>query len=232
MTPSEHFLFFKGISKGRSYLSGGEQSKFEKAGIMVKQSSLFVCGALCEGMVNFEKLKGFVSRVRPALAKGTAVRLPVGYPAICIDGSDAIQGQILDLEASDTLLSILDEFHGFNPNKPEKSLMIKAELDVVCENLQFKALAYVLNPDRMPKKLEVIEQGDWVRNLQENPPLTERLNDKQKQYVSRLGASSGREIVPIDLDLYRQLMSLEIVADKGRRLALTKLGKELYKHLQ
>ncbi|NQZ01003.1 MAG: gamma-glutamylcyclotransferase [Bdellovibrionales bacterium] len=199
---------------------------------MVKQSSLFVCGALCEGMVNFEKLKGFVSRVRPALAKGTAVRLPVGYPAICIDGSDAIQGQILDLEASDTLLSILDEFHGFNPNKPEKSLMIKAELDVVCENLQFKALAYVLNPDRMPKKLEVIEQGDWVRNLQENPPLTERLNDKQKQYVSRLGASSGREIVPIDLDLYRQLMSLEIVADKGRRLALTKLGKELYKHLQ
>ena len=199
---------------------------------MGKQSSLFVCGALGEGMVNFEKLKGFVSRVRPALAKGTAGRLPVGYPAICIAGSAAIQGPLLDLEASDTLLSILDEFHGFNPNKPEKSLMIKAELDVVCENLQFKALAYVLNPDRMPKKLEVIEQGDWVRNLQENPPLTERLNDKQKQYVSRLGASSGREIVPIDLDLYRQLMSLEIVADKGRRLALTKLGKELYKHLQ
>jgi gamma-glutamylcyclotransferase (GGCT)/AIG2-like uncharacterized protein YtfP len=199
---------------------------------MVKQESLFVCGALCEGMVNFEKLKSFVLRVRPALAKGSAVRLPVGYPAICLEGSDAIQGQLLDLEASEALFHILDEFHGFKASKPDKSLMIKAELDIVCEDIQSRAPAYVLNPSRMPARLEKIPQGDWLKNLRDNPPLTERLTDKQKQYITRLGASSGREIVPIDLELYRQLMSLEIVVDKGRRLALAKLGKELYKYLQ
>ncbi|MEO0336535.1 MAG: gamma-glutamylcyclotransferase family protein [Pseudomonadota bacterium] len=232
MTASRTNSVLLGRSKRGVLTSRGEnKAKLEKAGVMIKQESLFVCGALCEGMVNFEKLKGFVRRVRPALAKGSAVRLPVGYPAICLEGGDAIQGQLLDFEASETLFTILDEFHGFNPNKPEKSLMVKAVLEVVCDNLQSRASAYVLNPQRTPAKLERIPQGDWVRNLQENPPLTERLSDKQKHYIAKLGASSGREIVPIDLDLYRQLMSLEIVVDKGRRLALTKLGKELYKHL-
>jgi hypothetical protein len=62
-----------------------------------------------------------------------------------------------------------------------------------------------------------------------------RLTAKQKAYIQRLGLSTGRskgrEIVPIDLGLYRELMHLEIVVDKGRRLALTELGQELCRML-
>ena len=40
------------------------------------------------------------------------------------------------------------------------------------------------------------------------------------------------DIIPIDdLTLYRELMKLELIVDKGRRLALSSLGKEVYNHL-
>lgn len=57
------------------------------------------------------------------------------------------------------------------------------------------------------------------------------LTEKQKDYILRLGRVSGREIIPIDLPLYRELMNLEIIVDKGRRLALSKLGHEIYRYL-
>ena len=198
---------------------------------MFRQETLFVCGALCEGMVNFDKLQSFVKSVRPVRVKGSAVRLPVGYPALSVDGEDVVQGQLLEMEASETLFSILDEFHGFNPNKPEKSLMLKSRVEVECDGELVSTQAYVLNPLRPQKGLMPIPQGDWQKDIQEQPPLLEKLTDKQKTYISKLGASSGREIVPIDLELYRQLMNLEVIVDKGRRLALSKLGKDLYKHL-
>jgi hypothetical protein len=67
--------------------------------------------------------------------------------------------------------------------------------------------------------------------MREEPVFTEKLSEKQKSYVQRLGAISGREIVPIDLGLYRELMNLELIVDKGRRLALSKLGQEVYRYL-
>lgn len=53
------------------------------------------------------------------------------------------------------------------------------------------------------------------------------LSPAQKAYVLKLGECKGREIVPINLDLYRQLIKLELVVDKGRRLALSSLGKQV-----
>ncbi len=61
--------------------------------------------------------------------------------------------------------------------------------------------------------------------------LKNDLSEKQMDYILRLGKVSGREIVPIDLQLYRELMNLEIIVDKGRRLALSKLGHEIYRFL-
>ncbi|MNS72308.1 hypothetical protein D3C72_1057130 [compost metagenome] len=65
----------------------------------------------------------------------------------------------------------------------------------------------------------------------EEPALTAKLSDKQVTYIQKLGKSSGREIIPIDLTLYRELMNLELIVDKGRRLALSKFGQEVYRHL-
>lgn len=61
--------------------------------------------------------------------------------------------------------------------------------------------------------------------------LTESFWERQKSYVQKLGLTLGREIVPIDLPLYRELMNLELIVDKGRRLALSKLGQEVYRYL-
>ncbi len=57
------------------------------------------------------------------------------------------------------------------------------------------------------------------------------LTERQEAYIKKLGKSTGREIVPIDLPLYRELMNLELIVDKGRRLALSKLGHEVYRNL-
>ncbi len=57
--------------------------------------------------------------------------------------------------------------------------------------------------------------------------LVHELTSRQAGYVKRLSQILGREIVPIDLDLYRELLKLGLIIDKGRRLALTKLGKEV-----
>ena len=49
--------------------------------------------------------------------------------------------------------------------------------------------------------------------------------------ILKLGASSGRDIVPINLDIYRDLLNKGLIVDKGRRLALTNLGFDVYKYL-
>ncbi len=61
----------------------------------------------------------------------------------------------------------------------------------------------------------------------EMPTLTE----KQRLYIQKLGTTTGRKIVPIDLTLYRELMKLNLIEDKGRRVALTKLGTEVFRQL-
>lgn len=63
-------------------------------------------------------------------------------------------------------------------------------------------------------------------------PVAMTLTENQKRYILKLGASSGRDIVPIKLELYRELMNKGLVVDKGRRLALTALGKEVYRYLE
>ena len=74
--------------------------------------------------------------------------------------------------------------------------------------------------------------GDWQRSLHENPPLPSRLNEKQKHYLGKLSAITGREILPIhDLTMYRELMKLELIVDKGRRIALSKFGHEVCRYL-
>jgi hypothetical protein len=57
------------------------------------------------------------------------------------------------------------------------------------------------------------------------------LTEKQIAYIKKLGQTKGRNSVPIDLNLYRDLVKLQLVVDKGRRLALSKLGSEIFETL-
>lgn len=196
------------------------------------EGKFFVYGSMSEGLVHFEKIREFVLDSKPALIQGKAYRLRVGFPVVLEQGSDAIPGQIVTLKANDLLFALLDQFHGVHSHDAAKSLYWRKTVYAKLAHGEIVAVqTYLLNPAKLPKTATVIEGGDWQQTLVSEPPLIEKLTERQRAYIQRLGASTGREIVPIDLSLYRELMNLEIIVDKGRRLALSKLGHEVYRHL-
>lgn len=198
----------------------------------MNNQKLFVYGSMAEGMVHFQKLKDFIESVVPAVARGTVYRLKIGYPAMALNGQDYIHGNLVVLKSSEIIWHLLDGFYGFNQQEPQKSLYLRENIDVLVQSEITPATVYVLPPDKIPNSAQIIPNGDWMTSLQSYPPISEKLTEKQKNYVLKLGSSSSREIVPIDMSLYRELMSYELIVDKGRRLALSPLGQELYRFLK
>jgi gamma-glutamylcyclotransferase (GGCT)/AIG2-like uncharacterized protein YtfP len=195
------------------------------------EMKFFVYGSLSEGLVHFSKIQEFIQASNPAVATAAVYRLKVGFPVLLEEGQDPVAGQLLELRTTDLLVNLLDEFHGFHKLDESKSLYFRREITVETALGAEKAWAYVLNPKKLPKNAALIVGGDWKASMQGEPPLTEKLTERQRTYIQRLGNSTGREIVPIDLPLYRELMNLEMIVDKGRRLALSKTGHEVFRYL-
>lgn len=193
----------------------------------------FLCGSWTEGMVNFAKIQTYISDLKQGQILAKAVRTKLGFPLLLKDRADRVWGQLAEIQVSDFLLAILDEFHGVHPSDPNKGLHTRESTFVELEDgIQVEAWAYFANPKKIPAGSSEILSGDWKKSLEEQPTLIEKLTERQVAYVKKLGSASGRDIVPIqDLSLYRELMNLELIVDKGRRLALSKLGKEVYRHL-
>lgn len=191
----------------------------------------FVYGSLTQGLVHFQKIQDFILASEPARLQATAYRLKVGYPVVLEGGLDLIPGELLEIKSWDLLIQLLDQFHGFDPLLPEKSMYWRKSVIVESGDGPLEAWTYFLNPKYLPKTAEMIERGDWRESLSAHPALTDKLTESQRQYIMRLGATTGREIVPIDMQMYRELLNLEIIVDKGRRLALSKLGHEVYRYL-
>ncbi len=201
--------------------------------------TFFGYGSMSEGMVHFDKISKFVLSTQTAYVFGSVYRLAVGFPVLLNQGQQEIKGTLFEMEANHLLLNLLDEFHGFDPIKPENSFCYRGEAAVFSRSKHGEemikhdqvAFAYFINPSKLPRSAALIIDGDWEKSLKERPAMTSILTSRQKSYIRRLGSSSGRDIIPIDLDLYRELMNLEIIRDKGRRLALTKYGKEVFRYL-
>lgn len=196
----------------------------------------FVIGSWTEGMFHFKKLQPFVISYEPAIIKAAAYRLPIGFPVLVSPGTehnDEILGQLIELRADETLLGLMDTLHGVHPSDSTKGLHTRAQVSVQkMSGSADLADIYFFNPLKLTAKAVRIKDGLWKESLERNPPLLEQLTDRQKIYVRKLGSAKGRDIVPInDLSLYRELIKLELIVDKGRRLALSSLGKEVYNHL-
>lgn len=193
----------------------------------------FLCGSWTEGMVNFAKIQTYVNNLKQGQVLAKAVRTKLGFPLLLKEQADRVWGQVAEVQVSDLLLSILDEFHGVHQTDPAKGLHTRETTVVELEDgTQVEAWAYFANPKKVPAGSTEIHSGDWKKSLEEQPTLIEKLTERQLAYVKKLGSATGRDIVPIqDLSLYRELMNLELIVDKGRRLALSKLGKEVYRHL-
>lgn len=198
----------------------------------------FVIGSWTEGMLHFKKLAPFVLSYEPATIQASAYRLPVGFPVLVANQpsaenqNDEILGQLVELQYNETLLALMDTLHGVHMDSA-KGLHTRSEVQVQkLSGAVESAQVYYFNPKKLTSKALRIEGGVWQQALLQNPPLLDQLTEKQKTYVLKLGAVKGRDIVPInDLSLYRELIKLELVVDKGRRLALSSLGKEVYNHL-
>ena len=197
----------------------------------------FVIGSWTEGMLHFQKLRPFIVSYEQAQILGTVYRLPAGFPVIVENldsqGCDEIIGQLIEIKKDETLMSLLDSFHGVHQTDENKGVHKRRLIEVKKVSGQLEeALVYLFNPKKLNSKCEKIPGGVWKEMMKMNPPMTEQLSDRQKTYVMKLGAAKARDIIPInDLTLYRELMKLELIVDKGRRLALSSLGKEVYKHL-
>lgn len=206
----------------------------------------FVIGSWTEGMFHFQKLKPFIVSCQPATLRALVYRLPIGFPVLVAqnnstsidaglnaDQPDEIIGQLVELKYDETLLALMDSLHGVRLTDPSKGLHQRLTVKVTkSSGDQDEAQVYFFNSQKLKSNAHRIVGGVWQEYLTLNPPLTERLTEKQKIYVLKLGSIKGRDIVPInDLTLYRELMKLELIVDKGRRLALSSLGKEVYNHL-
>lgn len=190
----------------------------------------FCYGAMSEGLVHWSKISQFIESTSPARLTAAAWRLRVGFPVLLKEGRDLVEGYVAEIKSSELLLSLLDEFHGFSRFDAEKSLYVREEMELADGE---KAWVYFLNPKKLPPSAQPIEGGDWRRDLEAQPPLTAKITERQRTYLLKLAAATGREIVPInDMSLYRELMNLELIVDKGRRLALSKLGQEVVRYLE
>lgn len=192
----------------------------------------FVIGSWTEGMLHFQKLRPFIVSYEQATIQAQVYRLQVGFPVLVEGGDDQIVGQLVELRNDPTLISLLDTFHGVHASDNSKGLHRRISVKIQKTTGQKEeAQVYFFNPKKL-NKAQKIEGGIWLESLKKDPPLIEQLTERQRHYVLKLGAVKGRDIVPInDLVLYRELMKLELIVDKGRRLALSSLGKEVYNHL-
>lgn len=201
----------------------------------------FVIGSWTEGMFHFKKLKPFIVSYEPATVSALVYRLPVGFPVLVSQNfgigndeeADLVPGQLIELQYDETLLSLMDSWHGVHTFEPAKGLhqRLSIKVDKVAGGSDM-AQAYFFNSKKLTAQAVKIAGGQWLTSLKQQPPLTELLTEKQKLYVLKLGSAKGRDIVPIhDLSLYRELIKLDLVVDKGRRLALSALGREVYSYL-
>lgn len=197
----------------------------------------FIIGSWTEGMLHFQKLKPFIVSYVPATLKGDVYRVPAGFPVIVenldLSKADEIVGQLVEIRADEALIALMDSFHGVHFVDESKGVHTRRAKMVrkISGELE-EAQVYLYNPKKLNSKAKKIEGAVWFEVMKNEPPMAEQLSERQRIYVLKLGAAKARDIVPInDLTLYRELMKLELIVDKGRRLALSSLGKEVYKHL-
>lgn len=194
-------------------------------------NSIFLCSSLADGDFFLSKIQNLIVSTESATIQAAVYRSKVGFPVLVKTGADLVKGTLVRLNLTELSAHLIDELMGFFPQNPTQGLTQKELMSVQTELGSEDAFVYFLNPEKVNADVKYIENGDWQKALSEKPPIPKKLSERQRNYIQKLGKSSGRDIVPIDLALYRELMNLELVIDKGRRIALTKLGQEVYRYL-
>ena len=195
--------------------------------------SFFAYGSFTEKQVHHSKFSGLIAGSKPGFLRGRAYRLRCGYPIVLPqDDGDLIEGVLYELKVPESFWAIMDEMIGVDPSQPS-GLWVRDIAPICCDHLsQTMATLYCLNPQKLNQVYRPIPGGRWQEDMVQAPPLTEQLEGRHLDYLKKLSNAEGRELVPFKLDVYRALMSMELIKDKGRRPALTSLGQEITLFLQ
>lgn len=191
---------------------------------------LFIYGSLCEGMIHHGIIRDAIKSCEPAQIKGSIYRLDVGYPVYLLEGESVVKGYVVELQASEILASILDEFHGINIKQPNRSIYEREFVQALIGSSMEEVQVYALRPKKLPKNAVKIETGDWELDFSSQDPLSARFDEEEIAYIEKIGKTTGREVIPYTT-MTRQLEKKGLVIDKGRRPALTPYGKEVFKYL-
>ena len=191
--------------------------------------SFFTYGAFLKGQSHYSKFSKLVVGEKKAFVKANAYRLHCGYPILEISSAgELIEGTLVELEAPQSFWPILDELLGVTQLEAEKCFLNRCSILTRIDSFtSIEAQTYCINPKKITKAYKKINRYQWSHRINKGLKTLKKLNDQHRQYLSRLSELKGRNTVPIELDLYRELLSMDIIVDRGRRLALTPLGKEI-----
>ena len=196
--------------------------------------TIFVFEDLGPGLVQLEKLKKLGVKVESRVSgkvRAGVVRMLSGL-VVATEGNLEIAGDIVRMELTPTASSMLEEYHGVNRAQPEAGLCKLVQTQATCsQGLSHEVEVFCLLEDRIPPSAQRVSDGNWKKAIADRPGVAQLLTPRQREYIRKLAACSGRDVVPIDLNLYRELLRLEVAVDKGRRLALTALGQEVSRWL-
>lgn len=192
-------------------------------------NSFFIYGVYDENQKCHDRFKNFIVKKEKAYTKGSLHVLSCGLGLLSPEGNSLIPGTLVELDMPESYLPILDVLSGYDVAAPKKSFVYRQTITVSPVEAQpLQTQTYCINAEKKIagiKKLEGEELDAYFG--QSKLSLIDKLTERQKTYLQKLAQAKGREIVPVDMALYRELMSLELIVDKGRRLALTRLGSEI-----
>lgn len=191
--------------------------------------NFFLYGVYSEGQPCHGRFKNFIKKSEPAQVKASVFKLQSGLCLLLNEGAQWVSGSAVELEMDESHWPLFDALNGYNQSLASKNFIIKETVSAhTAEGLQILLSTYCLNPEKKHQTLGEVSEVE-LQNISALPfqSLVEKLTDRQRTYIHKLSKARGREIIPVDMALYRELMCLELIVDKGRRLALTNLGVEV-----
>ncbi len=186
-----------------------------------------------------QNLEPYILSSKDRWVKGSLYHDEIGFVYFSELGNELIKGELISFVDASVIFSLIDEIFDFRPTSPQRGITIKKEIEIFENSDNHSSLpesspvlvqAYVLNPSKT-SKVKLIEGSDWKAGFEKTPCYLDSLSEPQVTYLTKLSSSSGRDIVPINMPLYRELMKLNLIVDKGRRLALSPLGKQVCSYL-
>ena len=190
---------------------------------------VFVYGSFFPENVHYRHFAPFVVSTQIGFVDGQVMRFSCGFPGLKLDKPEfPIEGRLLDLQVPDSFWPVVDAAMGVSHLKRHQGFFRRVDVEVRVDNFsKVKAYTYALTEWAEKRLAEPIERGLWRRALSASSSPLSRLTEKQVSYLRQLDQAQGRDTLPISMNLYQELLNLELIADRGRRLALTPLGKEM-----